>query len=155
MRTVLSSLNGTETSQRKEPYINYDTCCGGTTKIKCASGDVIPASEIKLGTPLTQGTVYGTVIKECKEICLIKGHCLTPGTAVWCDTQNKWMRACDIAPVQKLPFPAKCYSFVVSPSACIETDSGLMFRDYVEVHSPETEKSYAEALNKEELPALR
>lgn len=155
MRSVLHSLNGPDAKNRKVPYTNYDTCCDGSTRIKCASGDVIPAFEIKLGTPLTQGTVYGIVQKECKEICLIQGNCLTPGTAVWNAMQNKWMRACDIAPVQKLPQPTKCYSFVVSPSACIETESGLMFRDYVEVHSPETEKAYVEALSKEELPASR
>ena len=159
MRSVLSSLNGHFT-ERKDVYTNYDTCCGGATKIKCATGISIPASEIQLGTPLTQGTVYGTVIKECKEICIVSGHCLTPGTAVWSKEQNKWMRACDIAPVHVLPLPAKCYSFVVSPSSCIETESGLMFRDYVEVHSPDTEKAYAEvlaskALYKEELPASR
>jgi hypothetical protein len=154
MRSVLHSLNAKQSS-RETPYTNYDTCCGGATKIKCASGESTPASQIQLGIHLTHGTVFGVVVKECKEICVVKGHCVTPGTAVWSDTSHQWVRACDIATVQTLPIPGKCYSFVVSPSACIETESGLLFRDYVEVHSPDTEKAYTKALQAEELPALR
>jgi hypothetical protein len=172
MRSVLQSLNG-EMITRTELYTNYDTCCGGATKIKLASGVSIPASSITLGTPLTQGTVYGVVVKECKEICIVQGHCVTPGTAIWNEHEKKWMRACDMADTQLLPIPGKCYSFIVSPSACIETESGLMMRDYVEVHSPDTEAAYTKAfaamsasadrsasadtsaLQAEELPALR
>jgi len=38
------------------------------------------------------------------------------------------------------------YSFVVSPSATLETSKGVMFRDYIEIHDPDMETSYAEAL---------
>lgn len=147
MMNVSNQLNASSTT--KIPYANYDTCCGGAVKIKLASGVSVPASQITLGTPLTHGTVVGLVVKECKEICVIDGHCFTPGTAIWNEEQKRWLRASEVAPVQSLPLSAKCYSFVVTPSACIETETGVMFRDYVEIHSPDTENVYTAALQAE------
>jgi hypothetical protein len=37
-------------------------------------------------------------------------------------------------------------SFMVSPGAMIETENGTMFRDYFEIHQPEMEDAYQEAL---------
>lgn len=59
------------------------------------------------------------------------------------------MRATDLVAPYKLDTPATYVSFVVSPSATIETASGLMFRDYVEIHSPDLEKPYTNAINKD------
>jgi hypothetical protein len=38
------------------------------------------------------------------------------------------------------------YSFIVSPSAMIELESGVVVRDYFEVHSPDTEQFYEKAI---------
>jgi hypothetical protein len=43
--------------------------------------------------------------------------------------------------------PSMYYSFVVTPSACIETEKN-MFRDYVEVHSKDLEEPYSKSLCK-------
>jgi hypothetical protein len=42
--------------------------------------------------------------------------------------------------------PLVFYSFVVTPSATIETQS-TVFRDYVEVHSKDLEAPYSAAIN--------
>jgi hypothetical protein len=147
MNTVDKQLNGTPTFTQAQ---SYDTCCYSSTLIKMKNGTSIPASSICLGDELSFGTVIGLVKKECNEVCVYKESLFTPGTCIWDSDSNSWKRAADLAFVQLLSTPRIFYSFVVSPSASIETDSGIVFRDYVEVHSPDTEKAYSSALAKEE-----
>jgi hypothetical protein len=106
----------------------------------------VQAHKITLATPLTQGEVVGTVKKECYEVCTYKGERFAPGTAVWSE-YNSWVRVGDLVPVEKLAIPEIFYSFVVTPSACITTSQGTVFRDYVEVHTPDLEIPYASSLN--------
>jgi hypothetical protein len=86
------------------------------------------------------------VKKECSEICEINGEFFAAGTCLWSEEHGKWMRAVEIASPVKI-IPSTYYSFVVSPSACIETEKN-MFRDYVEVHSKELEAPYSKSLCK-------
>ena len=120
------------------------TDCTGSSFNKC-----IKAKDIILGDELSHGKVAGIVKKLTTAVCYYKGERFSPGTSIWCEEENKWMRASELA----VPFientPAVFLSFIVSPSATIETESGLMFRDYVEIHSPDLEKPYANAINNE------
>ena len=54
------------------------------------------------------------------------------------------VRAGEVFPIQKLHHPQMFYSLVVLSSAQFETKNGMRIRDYVEVHSPETEQFYTE-----------
>jgi hypothetical protein len=117
--------------------------------LKGKDGRIIPAYEIELGTPLSHGVVVGIIQKETSSYCKLKNECVAPGTMVWCDTDHLWKRAGDMATPIPFQTPIPYYSFVVSPSATLETVGGLLFRDYVEVHSPDMEGAYTEALTKE------
>jgi hypothetical protein len=121
-----------------------EMACHPTTLIRTIDG-IIPASEIKLGIKLNLGTVTGIVKKECSRICEINGEVFASGTCVW--SYNKWIRAYEVSEAKSCE-PTVFYSFVVSPSACIETSFGTVFRDYVEVHSKDMEAPYSSRLNK-------
>jgi hypothetical protein len=122
---------------------SYTTAIGAATLIKTPTG-TLPASSIRLGDRLTLGRVIGIVKKEVAEWVIIDGVRLGEAQLVWDESTVQWKRASELAPLKT--GLSIFYSFVVSPSACFETSSGLMLRDYVEVHSPEAELSYTQAL---------
>jgi hypothetical protein len=142
MNTVLTQLNSIDTTT-KSP--NYDTCCSADCLLKTKKGTFTPAESVCLGDELSFGRVVGLVKKECTNVCRIQDSLFTPGTCIWNSSTNKWSRASDI--VDPIPCePTLFYSYVISPSACLETKSGIVFRDYVEIHSPDTEEAYATLL---------
>ena len=148
MALATTMLNGGNYTKKDEkPSINSEMACHPKTllKVKDAKHTLIPASEVILGTELSHGTVVGIVKKECTEVCEINGEILASGTCIWSEEQNIWTRAFLVKEPLKIP-PTEFYSFVVTPSACIETSSGTVFRDYVEVHSKDLESPYSNAL---------
>jgi hypothetical protein len=144
MKNVLQSLNNKHSEISN--FVNYDTCCHKNTLIKLYNNISIPAFSVSLGDKLSFGTVVGLVKKEVSKVCEYRNTILTPGTAVWHEGEHIWKRVSDLSAIEDLNHPEQFYSFIVSPSACIETHSGVIFRDYLEVHSPETEKVYTEKL---------
>jgi hypothetical protein len=118
-----------------------------SAKIKTSRG-LIPACLIKLGDSLSQGKVLGCVQKLSEEFVLINGEEFAPGTAIWNSETNTWMRAGEFpfTHIHKFKEPKIMYSFIVSPSSCIETESGLIMRDYMEVHSPDVNTPYSASL---------
>jgi hypothetical protein len=143
MRKAEEILNGkTPTST----VTNSDMACSPLTQIKMKNGLSVPASQLCLGDELSHGRVVGIVKKEIEEYCIVDGTPFAPGTLLWRDTS--WRRASDIVETSVLE-PVIFYSFVITPSATLETADGIVFRDYVEVHSPDMEASYSAALAKE------
>jgi hypothetical protein len=140
MKMATDILNGTPGKALTQP--NSEMACHPQTKIKVKDG-LVPASLVRLGMELSHGKVVGIVKKECSEICEVSGEFFAAGTCLWCE--GKWMRAFEIVRPIKI-IPTSYYSFVVTPSACIETEMN-MFRDYVEVHSKELEAPYSKALS--------
>jgi hypothetical protein len=151
MVNVLDSLNG-KNPEHRERLVNYDTCCHGETRIRTAYG-ILPAKHIVLNTPLTHGRVVGVVKKKVSDVCIYNKEVFTPGTAVWDSITHRWKRVSQLVPVKHLDHAVVMYSFVVSPSAVLETEAGCMFRDYVEIHSPETEHVYSSVLKGREIHA--
>jgi len=154
MALATTMLNGGNyTKENEKPSINSEMACHPKTLLKVKDAKhanhtkhtLIPASEVILGTELSHGTVVGIVKKECTEVCEINGDILASGTCIWSEEQNIWTRAFLVKEPLKIP-PTEFYSFVVTPSACIETSSGTVFRDYVEVHSKDLESPYSNAL---------
>ena len=148
MKMAMNMLNGTSKGQGpKGPKAqNSEMACGKDTLIQ-TSGAPVPASQIALGTPLTQGVVIGVIQKECHEVCIVRGERYAAGTALWSESETRWVRAVELSKPVLLDNPEILYSFVVSPSACITTVKGTVFRDYVEVHTPDLELPYAASLN--------
>ena len=122
----------------------YDTAVGAETPILTFTGSPIIASSIRLGDRLTHGTVAGIVKKEVADWYVVKGTRLAEAQLVWSETQQKWRRAVDVGRHEE--GLEVFYSFVVTPSASFETEGGLMLRDYVEIHSPDAEAPYTQAL---------
>jgi hypothetical protein len=141
MKMATDILNGTPGGNLLNP--NSEMACHPETKIKVKDG-LVPASLVKLGTELSHGKVVGIVKKECSEICEVGGEFFAAGSCLWSEAHGKWMRAFEISRPVKI-IPSSYYSFVVTPSACIETEKN-MFRDYVEVHSKDLETPYSNAL---------
>lgn len=151
MSMATDILNGTKstpgTPPETAPPISSEMACNGFTFLKAKDGSSIPAVHVGLGTELNHGKVVGVVQKECSKVCVVNGDFLAAGTCIWSETNNKWMRAYELSEVVDC-YPTIYYSFVVSPSATIETTSNTVFRDYVEVHSKDLETPYATMLNK-------
>jgi len=147
MEQVMCMLNGNRenTNANAIPSSSVMTCSPDTI-IKGANG-LIPASDVTLGTMLSTGKVVGIVKKLTDSICIWENTSFGPGTAVW--SKEEWIRVSSVSPIQKIE-PTPFYSFIVTPSACIETESGVMFRDYMEVHDPSIEAAYASALMQED-----
>lgn len=142
MNMATDILNGVKTKVSKK-VVNSEMACHPHTKIKIKDA-FVPASLVRLGMELSHGTVVGIVKKECSEICVIGGEFFAAGTCLWSHEHGKWMRAYELSTPIKI-IPHNYYSFVVTPSACIETEKN-MFRDYVEVHSKDLEEPYSNAL---------
>ena len=143
MKMATDILNGTTASTPRQKQ-SSEMACGPKTLIKTVFG-LVPADQIILGTVLSHGTVVGLVKKECSSICRINGEDFAAGTCIWSPAHNRWLRAFQISKPAMLK-PHIFYSFVVSPSATIETATQV-FRDYVEVHSKDLEAPYSAAIN--------
>jgi hypothetical protein len=142
MKMATDILNGKAAPPQKG---SSEMACGPQTLIKTVYG-LVPADQITLGTVLSHGTVVGLVKKECRSICRINGERFAAGTCIWSPEHNRWLRAFQLSKPAIMPTPFVFYSFVVTPSATIETQS-TVFRDYVEVHSKDMEASYSAAIN--------
>jgi hypothetical protein len=115
--------------------------------IKVKGSTPVRASSLTLGTELTMGKITGLVKKECTHFCEYKGERFAPGTAVWSEEFKSWKRVSSLVPTKALETPIAFHSFIVTPSACIVTSSDTVMRDYMEVHTPDLEKPYAEILS--------
>jgi hypothetical protein len=115
------------------------------TLVKMAGGGVKEMKDVQLGDKIANGgKVVGIVRKEINEYCLYNGDIITPSTLVW--HGNAWVRAGTI--VKKIDNSAtkQFYNLFVSPHSCIETASGNMYRDYIEVMSPAMRDPYSKRL---------
>jgi hypothetical protein len=144
MEYSAGSVNGTPSKTTLNPG-DYITCCHPDLQICLKDGSTAPAKDISLGTELSQGKVIGFIQKECTRCCWIDGEAYGIGTLIWRQKERAWRRAGEIVePVECKP--TMFISYMVSPSACIETSKGTMFRDYFEIHQPEMEDAYTKAL---------
>lgn len=141
MKMATDILNGKPSKPTKG---SSEMACGPKTLIKTVFG-LVPADQITLGTVLSHGTVVGLVKKECRSVCKINGETFAAGTCIWSPEHNRWLRAFQLSK-PAIMSPLIFYSFVVTPSATIETQSAI-FRDYVEVHSKDLEAPYSAAIN--------
>jgi len=147
MAQVIALLN----NNNNPSYTSDSTmACGPDTLIKCPAFSK-KACEISLGDTISQGTVVGIVNKLTWQVCHYKGEVFAPGTTIWENETQTWQRAGGLVIPVKLDEPLTFISFVVTPSASIETATGIVFRDYVEIHSPDLEAPYAKALKQESL----
>ncbi len=125
--------------------LSYSNCISPQATIKTKKGET-PIESIRLGDEIATGKVIGKVQKEVTEICkLPDGTEVGAGTLIWDSKQTQWKRAGDLFPVKTVS-PQPFWNLITTPSAVIETSSGICFRDYMELHSHDAEKHYESCL---------
>lgn len=145
MNWVEKSVNSGICTSKKPS--EYSPSVSGETKIRMYDGKTKEAKDVVLGDVLITGTVAGLVKKEVENICKIAhDEIIAEGTLLWDPESCLWLRAAELYEVKKEK--AVFYNFVVTPTAQIQLASGIRIRDYVEVHSPETEQFYAKKVAK-------
>jgi hypothetical protein len=145
MKWVEQQLNGG--IQAKKQNLEYSPAISSETRIRMADKSLKPADEIKLGDALSTGNVVGVIRKKVKRASrLSSNEAVCEGACMWDPEATIWKRAADIFKSESLAQEHIFYGFVVTPTAQIELESGYRIRDYIEVHSPETEHVYAQKI---------
>jgi hypothetical protein len=110
-------------------------------------GSIRIIQDLQLGDSLSTGRVLGIVKKEVDAYSTRWPSC-TPGCAVWDSSANnghgEWVRAASPESLRR-PHVQEWMSLVVE-SGQFELEDGLRIRDYVEIHSPDTNLFYNGAL---------
>jgi hypothetical protein len=145
MNTAIQLLNGNSSDRQQ---IHYVRACHPNTMIKRKDGKCVPANSISLGMELSHGHVMGVVEILTEHVCYYGNEIFTPATAIWSENYRKYTRIGEFISPTALTQPVIFYSFLVSPSAIVETSEGTIFRDYIEVHSHEIADKYEKALYK-------
>jgi hypothetical protein len=145
MKWVYKQLNGV--SPRDFHTVSYTTVFSPNTQIFVGDNKYMAASEIKLGQMIPGGQILSVIRKEIREVCrLPTGEYVTPGQLIWVSEKGSWIRAGDIYSCEYLSNCEEYVNFIVSPAATIETKCGSVFRDYFEVHSPDTEQFFSHVI---------
>jgi hypothetical protein len=140
MRAIKNIVNNSK--DREDDTIHeYSPGVSDITKIALKqTGTFCVAKNIKLGQTIQSGKIIGIVKKEVKQFVRIGQDLISASSLIWRPKTDSWERAYNVGiPIQKNDI---AYSFVVTPSATIMTHHGLSIRDYVEVHSPDSEDAY-------------
>jgi hypothetical protein len=146
MRLAESIINGAHSNSNKEVEIkDYSPGFSQNTLIKMMDGTSKEIKEIQLGEQIANsGKVVGIVKKEINEYCIYKEDIVTPSTLVWLN--NKWERMGSIVNTINASQPKLFYNLFITPHSSIETVSGNMYRDYIEVMSPNMREPYSQLL---------
>jgi hypothetical protein len=150
MAWVDAKINGQKNITLRSYRYDYTTVF--SPKQRILSAETLTPKEayrVNLGECLNTGEVIGKVYKEVEECCILPtGECVTPGSLIWHTKTNTWCRAGDLYAIQTLKTPAIFMNFIVKGTASIEFASGRRMRDYVEIHSPDTEQFYAKEIQR-------
>lgn len=143
---VEKSINGSEPTEVHD-FKEYGALMHPRTIVGI---DGLIASNVQLGHVFENGAkVIGIIDKLTTDIVKLDVDTIvTSSTLVWSPKENKFIRAIDIPGAKRITLskPELYRGFIVTPHSYITTASGFHLRDYIEVLSPDTENSYAEAL---------
>ncbi len=145
MNWIESRLNGVS-KETPRSYL-YTTCFHPSTYVVLKDGSQRRLDQIRLGDEVSTGRVVGVLEKETDSFCkLPTGEHVAPGSAVW--KESSWIRAGEMIPPSSYKIPQIYRNLVVLGTASLETASGVFLRDYVEVHSPDSEQFYAKEVRR-------
>jgi hypothetical protein len=145
MRAIKNIVNNSK-DKEGDTIHEYSPGVSDITKIALKqTGTFCVAKNIKLGQTIQSGKIVGIVKKEVKHFVRIGQDLISASSLIWRPKTDSWERAYNVGiPIQKNDI---AYSFVVTPSATIMTHHGLSIRDYVEVHSPDSEDAYKKEIS--------
>ena len=143
-------VNGTKTHTKYPANLQYSPGFAATTEVALPSGEFMVATNIQLGQQISTGKVVSIIEKKVDSFVKIGNEFITASSLIW--NKDKWVRAFEIGEVvnhslHSLHSPQIAYSFIVSPTATIETRQGTHIRDYMEVMSPDAELEYTKQIH--------
>ena len=154
MKLAESIINGGHSNSNKEvesaverniEIKDYSPGFSQNTFIKMMDGCSKEIKNIQLGEKIANsGKVVGIVKKEINEYCIYKEDIVTPSTLVW--SNNKWERIGATRKSVNVSVPKVFYNLFITPHSSIETASGNVYRDYIEVMSPAMREPYSQLL---------
>lgn len=150
MRMIDSMINNMDYAELPDQYDwPYMPCLGPRTNIRMKDGSLKPLYEIKIGDPLSTGTVIGIVYRSVEQAVVYNETVMTPSTLVWIGSsqngsgsrceEGKWVRVGFISPVFKLEPPTVMIMPLVMSTSTIETEYGTTVRDLMEILSHDIE----------------
>jgi hypothetical protein len=146
MKWVEDQLNAV-TNTKSHTAFDYSTVVSSSEEVRMKNNTSVRISNIRLGDETTQGRVIGLVQKEVTKTCVLPSNeYVTPGLLFWNAETERWIRAGEMYPIYPIEKPEIYYGLIVKTSGSFELKSGTMVRDYVEVHSPDSEQFYAKAI---------
>jgi hypothetical protein len=130
----------------------YQPALDGSIEIRMADGSVKRMDQLILGDALSTGIVTGLGIRNVEQVCEILDGLdtfliVSPSQLVWDTWTGIWIRAGHKYPIKS--HTRILYTVVVSNTAILETRSGSMFRDMLEVHSEDMETPTLEYLRRQ------
>lgn len=161
MLYVHRTLNGTDKpfiTGFKDTWDELYPSVAPDVNIRMRDGTYKAAAAIQLGDKLAQGDmVHGIIRMLVHDIVYLNEFADKPikvgaGTLVWNPEEAQWVRAGDLHCVHVTRAPLIFYGFITLPGSKLELESGYFVRDYFEVASPDTEKSYTAALESMSAP---
>jgi len=154
MEWIEQTVNGEKPTKQEIHKITrdydwfYQPCCDPSTPVVMKNGPYKQMKDVQIGDILTTGRVTGIVKRHTYVVTVTPhGTRVTPSTLVWSERQ-KWERAGHVSSeLQFLEKPIEMIQFVVMNTAQFETVYGDTIRDFVEVHSPDSETITADVLH--------
>ncbi len=152
MAWVEKRVNGCEPT---DPYEGpFEGSLHPVTPVKVLiNGEVtqIPISVVQPGMRLSNnGLVIGKINRLVGDaVRLTDGTVCAASTLVWSPTAKRWIRAArtsEALPI--LPTPRVPFTTLIVSNSAIETQTGTVVRDYIEVFSHETKAVYDELMDK-------
>ncbi len=144
MNWVETRVNGIESKEAADD-ISYSNVLDPSTLIKMKNGSWKALRDIQLYDEVSTGRVIGLVEKEISEVSHLPNHqTVGSGLLIW--NEGKWVRAGSPYPKELLEIPVLHKNVILTPSAVVETNTDLVFRDYMEIHSPDAEHAYEKAI---------
>jgi len=127
----------------------YQPALDSSIEIRMADGSIKCMDRLVLGDAVSTGTVTGLGKRTVEQVCEIPDSIdsillVSPSQLVWDIWTGIWIRAGHRYPIKSCT--RTLYTIVVSNSATLETSSGTMFRDMLEVHSQDMETPTLEHL---------
>ena len=136
-------VNGARNQTKYPSNLQYSPGFAASTEIALPNGEFMVATKIKLGQQISTGKVVSIIEKEVDSFVKIGNEFITASSLVW--NKDKWVRTFELGEVLHSKHVA--YSFIVSPTATIETRQGTHIRDYMEVMSPDAELEYTKQIH--------
>ena len=146
-----SFLNGNGNQKQKDQSViqepinlDYSPGFAEDTKIALKNGGYCSAQNIQLTDEISKGKVVGIIRKKVAYFIRFGEDLVSASSLIWDKKTDSWQRAWRLGKI--LTKEQIAYSFIVSPTATIETRQGTHIRDYMEVMSPDSESDYVKEI---------